>query len=86
MAALTPWALADRHVAVVSRATPEYTQRKFGDGKPQPESYVFMQGRYFDGVRADCSIEKMSFREIAGFLAPELARANCPRGVGLREG
>jgi microcompartment protein CcmK/EutM len=67
-------ARADQHVAVNSMAKAEYTQRKFVNGKPRLETYVFMQGKYFSGTTADRSIDRMSFRQIAEFLAPELAR------------
>ena len=71
---VAPIAFADRHVAVTASANAEYTKRKYAGEKPQAESYVFMEGKYFDGVTVDRSIEKMSFRRIAEFLAPELAR------------
>lgn len=67
-------ASADQHVAVNAMARADYTQRKFVNGKPRLETYVFMQGRYFSGTTADRSIDRMTFRQIAEFLAPELAR------------
>jgi hypothetical protein len=66
--------LADPSVIVSATATPEYTQRKYGDGKTKPESYVVMQGHYFEGGIVDKSIEQMPFRGIAEVFAPELAR------------
>jgi len=72
--ACVPPVAADQHVAVVSTASPEYTQRKFAGGEPRTETYVFLEGRFFEGTTADRSIEKMSFRRIAEFLAPELAK------------
>ena len=35
-------ALADEHVAVTAFAKTEYTKRKFENGQPRPETYVFM--------------------------------------------
>lgn len=69
---VTAW--ADPHVSVVSFASPAYTQRKFNGGEVQPESYVFMAGRFVSGITVDPSIDRMSFRRIAESLAPELAR------------
>lgn len=69
-------AAADQHVAVISTASPEYTQRKFAGGQPRTETYVFLEGRFFDGATVDRSLERMTFRQLAGFLAPELAKQN----------
>jgi len=61
-------------VRITASASPDYTRQKFtGDGVRR-ETYVFMPGKYFDGVTVDRSIEGMPFRRIAGYLAPELAR------------
>lgn len=66
---------ADRHVVVVARAHPDYTQARLGtDGSLRPESYVLMQGNHYPGLTVDRTLERMSFREIAGQLAPELAK------------
>jgi hypothetical protein len=72
MAAICCW--ADPNVVVSATASPEYTQRKFGGEKATPESYVVMQGHYFEGCVVDKSIERMPFRQIAEIFAPELAR------------
>jgi hypothetical protein len=71
-----PAAFADPRVAVVAKADPAYTARKFGDGKAAVETYVVMQGHYFDGLTVDHSIERMPFRQIAEYLGVELAREN----------
>jgi hypothetical protein len=71
-----PSAGADDHVAVISTASPEYTQRKFAGGEPRTETYVFLEGRFFEGATVDRSLEKMTFRRIAEYLAPELAKQN----------
>ncbi len=66
--------LADSKVVVVATADPEYTRQKFSGEKPKRETYVVMQGHYFDGLSVDKSIERMSFRHIAEIFAPELGR------------
>ena len=65
---------ADQHVAVTAFARTDYTQRKYENGQPRVETYVFMQGRYFDGRTRDRSIEQMTFRQLVESLAPALAR------------
>lgn len=68
---------ADRHVAVNAVASPGYEQQRRGpDGKIRTETYVFTPGHCFEGATADRSLERMPFRRIAEFLAPELARRN----------
>lgn len=65
---------ADEHVGVSASADPAYTQRKFDGTKVRAESYVFMAGTFVPGQTVDRSIERMPFRRVAEFLAPELAR------------
>ena len=67
-------AIADRHVAITSTAGADYTARKFHDGKPQRESYVFMAGRFFDGQTVDHSLDRMTFRQLAASVAVDLAK------------
>ena len=75
LAVLLPLLLsADEHVAVSASADTAYTQRKFDGAKVRPESYVFMEGTFVPGPTVDRSIERMPFRRVAEFLAPELAR------------
>ncbi|HEX2854475.1 MAG TPA: hypothetical protein VHO24_14690 [Opitutaceae bacterium] len=70
----TSVALADSTVALTANANPEYTKRKYESGRTRTESYVLMEGKFEEGTTADRSIDKMSFRQIAEFLAPELAK------------
>lgn len=65
---------AAEHVMIVALADQDYTQAKFADGKLKPETYVVMQGNFFGGATVDRTLERMSFRSIAGYLAHELAR------------
>jgi hypothetical protein len=68
------WCRADSNVVISSFANPEYTQRKYGGEKIQAETYVVMQGHYFEAPTVDHSIDRMPFRRIMDFFAPELAR------------
>jgi hypothetical protein len=71
----TPSAQADDRVRVNASANPEYTERKFGGGgPPKVETYVFMEGHFYPGTTVDRSIERMPFRRIAEYLAPQLAK------------
>ncbi|MEO6569504.1 MAG: hypothetical protein ABIO94_12130 [Opitutaceae bacterium] len=65
---------ADPNVVVSAFANPEYTKRKYGGEKPLRETYVVMQGKYFEAPIVDRSIDRMPFQQILGFFAPELAR------------
>ncbi|MFZ5496932.1 MAG: hypothetical protein ACOZE5_16560 [Verrucomicrobiota bacterium] len=70
-----PLLLADRHVVVIARANPEYAEARIGvDGQPRTETYVLMEGHHYPGHTVDRTMERMTFREIAGFFAPELTR------------
>lgn len=69
-------ALADNHVTVNAWANADYVRRKEASGTPRHETYVFAAGRFFGGGRVDHSIDRLPFRKIAEFLAPELARRN----------
>jgi len=73
--ALAPRAEAEHPATVNATASPAYLQHKFGAAEPLAESYIFMQGRYTEGVTRDRSIERMEFRKIAEYLAPELVRS-----------
>lgn len=69
-------AFADNQVTVNAWARSDYVKRRESDGKIRQETYVFGAGRYFSGSTVDHSIDGLPFREIAEFLAPELARRN----------
>jgi hypothetical protein len=77
--ALLPAGLRASHadfVVINATASKAYTQRKFVNGAPQPETYVFYQGKYFGGVVRDNSIAHASFLDIAKVLAPSLTKQN----------
>lgn len=61
-------------VTVGATANPEYTQRKYGEGKTTSETYVVKPGQFAAGNIADDSLDHMPFRRVAEALAPELAR------------
>lgn len=68
-------AYADNRVAVVGVAEDAYTKIKYADGaEPKSETYVVMRGRYFEGATVDHSIERMTFRQLLGYLTPKLAK------------
>jgi hypothetical protein len=47
---------------------------KFGADPPRDETYLFVQGRYFSGAVRDCTLEKMTFMQIATTLAAGLVK------------
>lgn len=65
---------ADPSVVVSAFANPEYTKGKYEGEKIRAESYVVMQGQFFENATVDNSIDRMPFRRIMDFFAPELAR------------
>jgi hypothetical protein len=75
-AALLPALLRADHegfVTVSASATKGYAQRKFVDGIPQRQSYVFYEGKFF-GQTNDPSLQRVSFIDVARMLAPDLAK------------
>jgi hypothetical protein len=76
---------ADPNVVVSSFADPDYTWKKYAGEKPRRETYVVMQGRYYESVTVDKSIERMPFRRIMEVFAPELARREYFPATGPRE-
>jgi hypothetical protein len=72
--ALFPSVRADDHVIISASANPAYTAQKFTDGKFKTETYVVMPGSYYSGATVDHYIDRMPFRQIAGYLAEELAK------------
>jgi hypothetical protein len=64
----------DPNVVVTALANPDYTQRKFHEGATRRETYVVMQGKYYEGATIDKSIERMPFPKIIEYFVPELAR------------
>lgn len=63
-------------VTVHSAARPDYLARKFVEGGPTPETYVFAQGKFFGGATRDVTVAQTSFDIIVQTLAEELVRQN----------
>ena len=77
--ALLPAGLRASHtdfVVINATASKAYTQQKFVNGVPQPQTYVFFEGKYFSSTTSDTSISRANFMDIAKILAPNLAKQN----------
>lgn len=70
--AAAPDLKAEKLVVVRSTATSSYLEKRMRDEKRQPQSYVFMAGRYFAGGTHDNSLDKTPFETIAKRLALDL--------------
>lgn len=70
--AITPVLKAEKLVVARSTVSSEYLQKRMADGKRQPQTYVFLAGRFFAGNTQDNSLEKTSFRTVAERLALDL--------------
>lgn len=72
---LLPAALpAEKLVVARSAVFGDYLEKRRVEGKIQPQSYVFMAGRFLPGNTRDRSLERFSFRALAGRLAQDLRR------------
>lgn len=71
---LSGLALAHGEDLVVARSTAnsDYLRTRLADGKRQPQTYVFMPGRYFAGITRDRTLDSTTFRTIAERLVPDL--------------
>ena len=65
-----------KFITVSASAVPGYVRPLDAQGKPQAESYIFTQGRYFAGLTADAGLEQVKFDDILKTLAPSLAKQN----------
>jgi hypothetical protein len=59
--------------AVAGRASSDYVRVKLPSGKYAPESYAFGNGGTWSGQKADLSIDKMTFLDVAHIIAGPLA-------------
>lgn len=82
---LTPWAQAERLVVVRSTADRDYVARRTQDGKRLVQSYVFLPGRYFEGLTYDPILTRTKFEEIARVLAADLRRQDFVPARALAE-
>lgn len=74
--AARPSLRADDTVTLRVWADPEYAAQKAARSSTQPETYVVVQGEYFDGACRDTSVDKNSLAAILQFLAPTLTKQN----------
>jgi hypothetical protein len=65
---------AEKLVLARSIASGDYLEKRRVDGKLQPQTYVFMPGRFLSGNTRDRSLERLSFRVLAERLALDLRR------------
>jgi hypothetical protein len=72
--ACSPALRAEKLVLARSTATSEYLRARMVDGKPRPQTYVFMPGRFLAGNTRDKSLERFSFRALAERLAMDLRK------------
>ena len=63
---------AEKLVVARSAVFGDYLEKRRVGGKLQPQSYVFMPGRFLSGNTRDRSLERFSFRALAGRLAQDL--------------
>jgi hypothetical protein len=75
---ILPWFLpvlhAEKLVLARSTVSDDYLEKRRADGKLQPQTYVFMSGRFLEGNTRDRSLERLSFQVIAERLAMDLRR------------
>lgn len=64
----------DASIAASATAGSDYVRPRDGKGVPQPESYVFAEGKFFGGATHDGSLNKLTFTEITRTLAVNLAK------------
>lgn len=63
-------------MAASATAVPGYVRPSNEAGQPRPESYVFAEGRFFDGSSVDRSLTHTTFADITRVLATGLAKQN----------
>ncbi len=54
----------------------DYQRPKDATGAPRPESYVFSEGKFFEGTTVDRGLEKATFTGITHTLAASLSKQN----------
>ncbi|RXK55343.1 hypothetical protein ESB00_05445 [Oleiharenicola lentus] len=76
---------AEKLVIARSSVFGDYLEKRRVDGKLQPQSYVFMPGRFLSGNTRDRSLERFSFRALAGRLAQDLRRQDFHPAASLAQ-
>lgn len=82
---LAPDLRAEKLVLARSTASADYLEKRRVEGRLQPQTYVFMQGRYLAGNTRDRSLERFSFRALAGRLAQDLRRQDFHPAASLTQ-
>jgi hypothetical protein len=59
--------------AVTGRTSKDYVRKRLADGSFVPEAYAFGKGGSWNGAKADGSIDKMTFLDVAHIIAVPLA-------------
>jgi hypothetical protein len=72
----TAWARSNDSIVVSATATNDYVRPLDAQGKPLPETYVFMEGQYMGSGSRDASEGRMSFDAITRVLAANLIKQN----------
>ncbi len=67
-------AAMDQSIAVSATAIADYVRPTDPAGGPRPESYVFAEGRFFDGTTVDSGLVKTTFADITRTLSANLAK------------
>ena len=63
---------AVNRVAVKARASEDYIKARTLDKTKKVQTYMVMKGRFYGGITADPTLEKVSFEDIVYDLAPHL--------------
>lgn len=66
----------ENFVTASAIAGADYQRPKDAAGSPRPESYVFAEGKFFEGVTVDRGLEKATFADITRPLVTSLAKQN----------
>lgn len=69
-------AAQDQSIAVSATAIADYVRPADPAGGPRPESYVFAEGRFFDGGTVDRGLVRTTFADITRTMAVNLAKQN----------
>ena len=83
--AVAATARGDPRVTVNARAREDYLAQHHHEAGAAAETYVLLQGSYFEGQTVDHSLERMPFRRIAEYLGVQLARQHYLPAADIKE-
>jgi hypothetical protein len=69
-------AAGEASIAASATAGSDYVRPTDAKGTPQPETYVFSEGKYFEGATVDRGLAKTTFADVTKILAGNLAKQN----------